>query len=316
MHRNENFFKKLKIELNSISKIKSKAGSSHMFAERAAKLHCFGMAMICSIWSQCSFAIEAWTCKDTSVPAGAIEIGATQPFFQDCPQLKDLDFTGADGKKYYNGVWYGKPKDRSFYEYADDGIIIKVGAEVATVKLNSYRGFFPFLKGDRPFYIEAQVTVSSNDMDNFPAIWLMPIEHNFRLDDVYPPDPKGFERWFELDIDEGGFGPGGHNTAISWVGKWPDYVKTQNANPSSKDSLDRRLPNVYGVSYSPETLSVRWWLNGKKVLEATRPYVSDIARKQRFYLIISAQSHHNISNYQMKFMGVRAFVGEPIEVRN
>lgn len=250
-------------------------------------------------------------CHVAEAPLGAVEIGADQPLFRDCPKLADLDLTGhADNHKYYGGVWFGKPKGESFYEAADDALIIKKGGELTTVKMTSYRGRFPLMSGAKPFYIEVQAAISSNDRDNFPAIWLMPIEHNLRLDDVYPPDPDGFERWFELDIDEGGFGPGGHHTAISWWGKWPNYQKLQNPKPTSKEPLDRTQPNVFGVSYDPKTLTVRWWLNGRKVLEAGPPYVPEVARLQNFYLIVSAQSHRNISDYQLKFMGVRAFVGE------
>lgn len=250
-------------------------------------------------------------CTDATVPAGAAQVGALQLVIQDCPKLTDVDFTGkADGHKYYSGLWFTKPRPSSLYEQAGDGVILKKGGVLATVKMNSYPGYYPMLSGSRPFYIEAQASTSSNDPDNFPAVWLMPIEHNLRLEDVYPPDPKGFERWLELDIDEGGFGPGGHNTAISWSGIWPNYQKLQNPNATSKVPLDRTQPNVFGVSYDPATLTVRWWLNGQQVQEAGPPYVPEIARRQNFYLIVSAQSHRNISDYQMKFMGVRAYVGD------
>ena len=256
---------------------------------------------------------EPLICKDTTTPAGAAEVAAHLPLFRDCPRLEDMDFTGkADGAKYYNGLWFDKPKDRSLYASAHDGLVIRKGGSLATVKLSSHPGRFPLLSGARPFYIEAQIATSSNDRDNFPAVWLMPIEHNLRLEDVYAPDPHGFERWFELDIDEGGFGPGGHHTAISWSGIWPNYKKIQNPNPTSKVPLDRTQPNVFGVSYSPDTLTVRWWLNGQPVLEATQPFVPEIARRQNFYLIVSAQSHKNISHYQMKLLGVRAFVGDAV----
>jgi len=275
------------------------------------------VAASCLSWIGIVHSADKMICQEDAIPAGATEVQAHQLLFRDCPQILDVDFTGkADGKKYYSGVWFSTPKDQSFYAQADDGLIIKRGAAVAMVKMSSYPGYFPLLKGDRPFYIEAQVATSSNDKDNFPAVWLMPIEHNLRMEDVYAPDPRGFERWLELDIDEGGFGPGGHHTAISWSGIWPNYTKIQNPNPTSKDALDRTQPNVFGVSYSPESLTVRWWLNGKKVLEATRPYVPEIARRQNFYLIVSAQSHKNISDYQMRFMGVRAFVGAPMAVSN
>jgi hypothetical protein len=35
----------------------------------------------------------------------------------------------------------------------------------------------------------------------------MPVEHNRKMLDSYPGDPAGFERWMELDVDEGGIGP-------------------------------------------------------------------------------------------------------------
>lgn len=271
------------------------------------------VAASCLLFEGDAYSADPMICRDDAIPAGAAEVQAHQLLFRDCPLIVDLDFTAkADGKKYYSGLWFGKsPKDRSFYEQADDGLIIKRGGLVATVKMTSYRGFFPMLKGDRPFYIEAQVATSSNDKDNFPAIWLMPIEHNLRQEDVYAPDPRGFERWLEVDIDEGGFGPGGHHTAISWSGIWPNYKKIQNPYPTSKVPLDRTQPNVFGVSYEPETLTVRWWLNGQKVLEARPPSVPEVARLQNFYLIVSAQSRRNISDYHMKFMGVRAFAGSP-----
>lgn len=268
-------------------------------------------AALCLLWAGLVHAAAPLICQQDVVPEGAVEVKALERWFQDCPQIADVDFTGkANDKKYYGGVWFGQPKGKRFYEQAADGLIIKRGGVVTTVKMNSYPGRFPLLSGARPFYIEAQVSLSSNDKDNFPAVWLMPIEHNLRLEDVYDPDPPGFERWFELDIDEGGFGPGGHHTAISWSGKWPNYQKIQNPNPTSKVPLDRTQPNVFGVSYSPDELKVRWWLNGKKVLEAAHPFVPEIARRQNFYLIVSAQSHRSISDYQLKLMGVRAYVGE------
>jgi hypothetical protein len=269
------------------------------------------LAAACLSWADAARANDALICLDASTPEGATQVGAVQPLFRDCPRLDDVDFTGrADGRKYYPGLYFTKVKDRGLYEQATDGIVMQRGGALATVKMNSYPGQFPLLSGKRPFYIEAQVALSSNDRDNFPAVWLMPIEHNLRMEDVYEGDPKSFERWFELDIDEGGFGPGGHHTAISWTGIHPNYQKIQNPNPTSKVPLDRTQPNVFGVSYSPEDLTVRWWLNGQQVLQASHPYVPEIARRQNFYLIVSAQSHKNISQYQMKLMGVRAFVGE------
>ena len=259
-------------------------------------------------WAQSE---DALICQDASVPPGAQQVGATQPLFRDCPRVEDVDFTGrADGRKYYAGFYAIGVKNPSMYDTAPDGVVIKRGALLTTVKTDATPGGFPLLAGNRPFYIEAQTVLSNSHPDNFPAIWLMPIEHNLRMEDVYEGDPKSFERWFELDIDEGGFGPGGHHTAISWTGIWPNYKKIQNPDPTSKVPLDRTRPNVFGVSYDPATLTVRWWVNGQQVLEAGAPYVPEIARRQNFYLIVSSQSRKNANDYQMKLMGVRAFSSE------
>ena len=271
------------------------------------------LAALCLAWPAWSQANDDLICKDASTPPGATQVGALQPAFRDCPQVADIEFNGrAAGRKYYNGLYFTKPKDSALYAQADDGVVMNKGGVMSTARMTSHPGQFPLLSGARPFYVEAQVATSSNERDNFPAVWLMPIEHNLRMEDVYEGDPKSFERWFELDIDEGGFGPGGHNTAISWTGIFPNYKKIQNPNPTSNVPLDRTRPNVFGVSYSPDTLTVRWWLNGVQVNEATQPFVPEIARRQNFYLILSAQSHKNISDYQMKVMGVRAFVGDAL----
>ena len=43
-------------------------------------------------------------------------------------------------------------------------------------------------------------------------------------------------------------------------------------------------------------------------MSATAPYVPDLAAKQRFYLILSAQSHGKNKDYLMFVSAVRAFV--------
>ena len=91
-------------------------------AMAASCLSCVGVA----------HSADQMICREDAVPAGAAEVHANQLLFRDCPQIGDLDFMGkTDGKKYYSGVWFGKPNDQSFYEQADDGLLIKRGALVA-----------------------------------------------------------------------------------------------------------------------------------------------------------------------------------------
>ncbi len=58
-------------------------------------------------------------------------------------------------------------------------------------------GKIPYLSGEKGFYVEFTYRISSNDRDCFPAVWLMPIEHNARKNDQYAGDEKGYERWME-----------------------------------------------------------------------------------------------------------------------
>jgi hypothetical protein len=44
------------------------------------------------------------------------------------------------------------------------------------------------------------------------------------------PDSPGFERWMELDVDEGGFGPGLLGTVHSWSGIAPNYTNISGPN--------------------------------------------------------------------------------------
>jgi archaellin len=85
-------------------------------------------------------------------------------------------------------------------------------------------GALSTLPGEDGFYIEFDVRLSDNNIDHWPAVWLMPVEHNggngLPVEDIYPGDPAGYERWMELDVDEGGFGMGSLASVIDWRGKW------------------------------------------------------------------------------------------------
>ena len=178
-------------------------------------------------------------------------------------------------------------------------------------------GLLPLLPGADGFYVEFDVKLTSNDQDHWPAVWLMPIEHNGRQEDSpaggqrsEPGDPMKFERWMELDVDEGGFGPGLTGTVHNWTGVYPKYLSTQNRNNVVNATLDRTVYHTYGASYDPKTETVAWWLDGVKLIE-TAEDVPTIAARQKFYLIVSCQSHLGVDkgdDYLMFVRRVRAYV--------
>lgn len=80
------------------------------------------------------------------------------------------------------------------------------------------------------------------------AVWMMPVQHSGSngeaLGDVYSSDPAGYERWMELDVDEGGFTVGEMGAVISWQGSWSQdgfksIVKNSWSSTILSTSLDR-----------------------------------------------------------------------------
>jgi len=137
-------------------------------------------------------------------------------------------------------------------------------------------------------------------------VWLMPWEHPNT--DVYPGDPAGYERFMELDVDEGGFGPGLTGTVHSWAGYYPQYLDSaQNPNNVSSVPLDRTQKHSLGAGYDPIHQTVAWWVDGVFQMIAGAPYTPAIAAQQHFYLILTVQSHGKNLPYLMYVSGVRAY---------
>ncbi len=245
-----------------------------------------------------------------AVPPGAAVLGYTKCVIDERPCVADIAPGKSGAYKWFSGQWYNsKPPSLDHYQMINGELALKLGGDLVSAPRDfSGPGKLPALPGDKGFYVEFDVRLSDDDPDHWPAVWLMPWEHNGRLEDCYAGDPKGFERFMELDVDEGGFGPGLTGTVHSSEGIWPKYKHVQNPNNVRKEPIDRSKKHAFGASYDPLTKTATWWLDGVRQMSATSPYVPDIAARQRFYLILSAQSHGNKKEYLMFVSGVRAFV--------
>ena len=263
---------------------------------------------LASVLISCS----TWRGVSQEIPPGAAVLGYTKCVINERPHVADIA-PGKNGPyKWFSGHWYS-PKGPSLDRYEMDmGVLaLKQGGNLVSAPRDfSMPGQLPALPGDKGFYVEFDVQLSDTHPDHWPAVWLMPWEHNGLREDRYEGDPKGFERWMELDVDEGGFGPGLTGTVHSWTGIYPQYQHVQNPNNVRKEPLDRSQKHTFGASYDPLTKTVTWWVDGKRQMSATEPYVPDIASRQRFYLIISAQSKGKNIDYRMLVSGVRAYVPE------
>ena len=250
------------------------------------------------------------------VPPGAAALGYTKCLINERPTAADVAPGKTGDYKWFSGQWYSGRNAPSLDHYSTvDGVLaLKLGGDLVSAPLDFSPGKLPLLPGADGFYVEFDVRLSDADPDHWPAVWLMPAEHNGKQQDHYDPDPPGYERFMEFDIDEGGFGPGLTGTVHSTEGVWqkgkgyPQHV--QNPNNVVNKPLDRSQVHTFGGSYDPRTQKVTWWLDGVEQMSATAPYVPAVAAKQHFYLILSCQTHGQKKEHTMFVSGVRAWTRE------
>ena len=242
------------------------------------------------------------------VPPGAAALGYTKCVIRERPTAADIAPGDSGRFAWFSGQWWSKPVPLKHYATKDGVLAISPGGDLVSAPRDFTRGKLPLLPGADGFYVEFDVRLSGNDPDHFPAVWLMPAEHNAKMEDQYGGDPAGYQRWMEFDIDEGGFGPGLTGTVHAHEGIWPKTSQVQNPNNVSPVPLDRTKTHTFGGSYDPRKQSVTWWVNGVKQMSAGAPYVPAVAAKQNFYLILSAQTHGKNVPYTMFVSGVRAWV--------
>jgi hypothetical protein len=242
------------------------------------------------------------------VPPGAVALDYTLCVINEHPTAADIASGSGGDYKWFNGQWWESPPPLTDYSTVTNVLVLSLGGDLVSTPRDFSAGALAVLSGSNGFYVEFDVQLSDNDQDHWPAVWLMPVEHNAQLRDWYPGDPPGFERWMELDVDEGGWGSGLLGTVHSWSGIWPNYTNISNPNNLSPVALDRSRKHSFGASYDPVHYRVSWWVDGSRQMSAGPPYVPAIAAKQHFYLILSAQTHGKNIPYSMFVSGVRAYV--------
>ena len=242
------------------------------------------------------------------VPPGAAALGYTKCVIHESPIASDIAPGNNGNHKWFSGQWYAPPPSLDHYRTTNGVLALSLGGDLVSTSSDFANSKLPLLPGSDGFYVEFDVRLSDNDPDHFHAVWLMPAEHNGKQEDQYAGDPAGFQRWMELDADEGGFGPGLTGTVHNWTGIYPHYQHVQNPNNVSSLAIDRSKKHTFGGSYDPIHQIVTWWVDGVKQIGAASPYVPAVAAKQHFYLIISAQSHGKKKPYSMFVSGVRAYV--------
>lgn len=246
------------------------------------------------------------------IPPGAAAVGYTKCVINERPAVTDIAPGRTGDCKWFDGPWYSQEAPSVEHYSMQDGVLaMSLGGDLNSVARDNSAGKLPLLPGADGFYVEFDVRLSGNDPDYWPAVWMMPAEHSGKQADHYEGDPAGFERWMELDVDEGGFGPGLTATVHSWTGIWhgnPDYSRVMNRNNVLQTPLDRSQKHTFGASWDPVKQKVTWWVDGVEQISASGDCISPVAVKQHFYLIMGAQTHGAKKPYTMYVSGVRAFV--------
>src|SRR5258706_6376339 len=214
---------------------------------------------------------EAITALQGIVPQGAAALGYTNKVIDLVPTVDDIAPGRTGNYALFDSMFYDpNPPDKSRYAMENGVLKIPMGKQVVTQSRIITKGTLPYLTCAIGFYMEFDVHLSDNHPDHWPAVWAMPQEHDLRQSDHYAGDPPRYERWMELDVDEGGFGPGTLSSVIDWQGiydarnhqYWRDYPTdtvrgSVVTNRIDRGALDRTQRHTFGASYEPGTGLVR-----------------------------------------------------------
>ena len=239
----------------------------------------------------------------TAVPPGAAALGYTHQVIYLHPTTDDIAYDNSSGKNLYSGDWYDPVKPASTYSMTDGILTMNLGGVLNTQSRRSKPGALPLLLGSKGFYVEFAVKLSDNDPDHFPAVWAMPEEHNAAQEDHQPGDPPHYERWMELDVNEGGLGTNldgaFRGAVINWWGIYPHYERKV-FNNIDRSPIDMTVEHIFGASYDPVGRQVTWWLDGvNKGSQSTASFPS-IINSYHYYLIMNAASRGAKLPYQMQ----------------
>jgi hypothetical protein len=248
-----------------------------------------------------AYAQQTDACANTEPPTGAQSLGYVRRVFCVAPTVSDISINDGVSVKLYSGSWYSKdPTPMSHYSMSGQTLVLANGGGLITETRKSLPGALPLLLASAGFYVEFAERLSDNDPDHWPAVWLMPQEHNGHHDDRLASDAQGYERWMELDVDEGGFNSGHHGAVINWWGNYPNYQHENFGNdPPSTFGMDRTQEHIFGLSYDPSGKKVTWWVDGAAVGSASTAKVPSIVNNHHYYLIIGNQNHGKNRPYKM-----------------
>jgi hypothetical protein len=247
----------------------------------------------------------------SQVPPGAAALGLTTNTWLAFPTAADVSFNLTDtSHKLYAGQYYNpNPPFSSSGGYLTTVTIggntylsinqkgDGVNPGVATQNQSSVAGLLRSASASAGFYFEVASTCqlpNGFSTDNWPQIYINPIEHNSANGSSYP--------YVEFDIDEGFiFSLNSNNTFFGTCNSMVDWASGSGGSGTSTNNasglvagpnINRQIENIWGFSLDPVGLRAQWWLNGAKIFgtSISTQYASRIAGKH-YSLIFGAGQH-------------------------
>jgi hypothetical protein len=129
----------------------------------------------------------------------------------------------------------------------------------------------------------------------------MPIEHNAAQTDHDPDQPHGFEKWVEIDVDEGGFSSATHGVMIEWSGKWPNYNRKIYGPGNSNFMLDRTKYHLFGFRYDAVNKTATWSIDNTNSKSFQVPWMPE----HKYFAIMTAASHKLNKPYTMYVKNIK-----------
>jgi hypothetical protein len=247
-----------------------------------------------------------------NVPPGAAALGYTKCVINDSPTAAEIAPGYYGNYDWFRGRGANTNQISSITNYSTVSNALTLNftgtsLDLETMQHDASAGALPVLAGSNGFYVEFDIQLSDNGSDHWACVWLMPVEAANGTC-CYPPDPAGYWRWMELDVQESGWDKGLLGTIHYWTGIAPHQTSTYNPNNVDPTPLDMSQKHTFGGSYDPVQQQVAWWVDGVQQMSAGSPYVPAVAALQHFYLILSTYSHGLNVPYSMYVSGVRAYV--------
>jgi hypothetical protein len=224
----------------------------------------------------------------SGVPAAAAALGYTDAVIDEYPVSTDIAPALNGAFKWFRGDYQNVDTPQASFSLflttpGNQGMLeLDHGAGVVGIPNDMSVGALPPLSGNLGYYVQYETALNDDNADYFPGVYQDPMEHtlhsatDFYGNSLYPGngldpgDATGFERWLELDVDEGTFGPSGegtHNAAIDWAATYNETDKKYEpasiaAQFAGTTVLERKNWHTFAASFNPSTMLITWYLDG------------------------------------------------------